>query len=89
MTLQEIREQGIGSNFKVANQADGYRKDNRLWFGTCTSCGERVTNSSLNGEWMHDVVYNITYHEDGKTVLSRSTKQINYCPDFEVDPETI
>jgi hypothetical protein len=83
MTLQEIREQGIGSNFKVANQADGYRKDDRLWFGTCTSCGERVTNSSLNGIWMHEDVLKITYHEDSQ-VFSRKTRQLDYCPTSEV-----
>jgi hypothetical protein len=82
-TVQEIREQGIGFNFKVANQADGYRKDNRLWFGTCTSCGERVTNSSLNGVWMHEDVLEITHHEDGQ-VASRKTRQLDYCPSSEV-----
>jgi hypothetical protein len=39
-----IREQGIGNGFTALNPADGYRKDNRLWFGNCSVCGERVTN---------------------------------------------
>lgn len=83
-SIQQVRENGLGYNFKVANQADGYRKDNRLWFGTCTSCGERVTNSSLNGIWMHEEVLETKYHEDGTTVLSRKTRQLDYCPTSEV-----
>ena len=83
LTIQEVREQGIGSNFKVANQADGYRKDNRLWFGTCTSCGERVTNSSLDGKWMHEEVLNVEYHTDGQ-IFTKSSRQLDYCPTSEV-----
>ena len=51
----EIRENGIGSNFRVINPADGFRKDNRLWFGTCSVCGERVVNSSFRGVWEHTI----------------------------------
>jgi hypothetical protein len=55
MNIMEIRENGIGSNFSVVDQADGFRKDNRLWFGTCSVCGERVTNSSFRGVWEHSL----------------------------------
>ena len=56
MEIMKIRENGIGSNFRVINPADGFRKDNRLWFGTCSVCGERVVNSSFKGVWEHSLV---------------------------------
>jgi hypothetical protein len=83
LTIQEIREQGIGSNFKVANQADGFRKDNTVWFGTCTSCGERISNSFHSGKWMHEEVLDIKYHTNGQ-ILSKSSRQLDYCPTSEV-----
>lgn len=68
-----IREQGIGKNFSVLNPADGYRKDNRLWFGTCSVCGERVTNSNLNGIWEHQLIL-----EQGHNYTK--SRNIDYCP---------
>jgi hypothetical protein len=69
----EIREKGIGNGFSVLNPADGYRKDNRLWFGNCSVCEERVTNSNLKGIWEHTLIL----ERDG---LSTKSRQIDYCP---------
>ena len=73
--FKQIRVEGIGSNFKVLNPEDGYRKDNRLWFGTCSECGDSVTNSSLTGKgWEHSVVVD-TIGTTGKVYRS-----LDYCP---------
>lgn len=77
--FKQIREEGIGSNFTVLNPEDGYRKDNRLWFGECSECGERVTNSSLNGVWKHTIILETKYHASG-TIAYQSSKQVDYCP---------
>ena len=69
MTIQETRTQGIGNGFKVLNPADGYRQDNRLWFGECSVCGERITNSALDGVWKHT-----------QQLENGWSKQIDYCP---------
>ena len=68
-TIDEIRALGYGTNFNVLNPADGFRKDGRLWFGTCDQCGESVTNSSLKGVWEHS-------EKTGRS----SWRSINYCP---------
>lgn len=81
--FQSIRENGIGSNFKVLNPADGYRKDDRLWFGTCAECGETVTNSALKGEgWMHSIhSVQVMYAPAlGREFELNSYKKVNYCP---------
>jgi len=77
MNINEIREQGIGSNFKVINQADGYQKNNRLWFGECVECGERVTNSNLKGVWVHTIIL----ERDG---LSTRSRDVDYCPTAQI-----
>ena len=69
----EIREKGIGNGFSVLNAEDGYRKDNRLWFGNCSVCNERVTNSILVGKWEHTLIL----EQNG---LSTKSRQIDYCP---------
>lgn len=87
MNIQEIREQGIGNGFSVLNPADGYRKDNSLWFGECSECGERITNSHLNGIWEHTKVFEVGHYTkeyfdkglDGLANYKRS-KHIDYCP---------
>ena len=79
-TVMEILQKGIGSNFTVLNPEDGYRKDNSLWFGECSVCGERVSNSKHSNKWMHSEVLSIKYHADGKTVLSRTTRELDQCP---------
>lgn len=67
--MNEVREQGKGNGFTVLNPADGYRQDDHLWFGECANCGERVTNSSLDGIWQH------------RQMVSENTwVQIDYCP---------
>jgi hypothetical protein len=77
-TLTEIREQGIGSNFTVLHPSDGYRKDDRLWFGTCDTCGQRVVNSVFDKTWNHTIL------------LGRNTsRQVDYCTkylDFNLAP---
>lgn len=55
--MTRLRTGGIGSNFTVVDPADGYRKNDQLWFGTCGTCGERVTSSRFNrGVWMHKLI---------------------------------
>ncbi len=73
-TAADIRTQGVGENFTVLNPEDGYRKDNRLWFGHCSECGERVTSSSIDGIlWKHSV----TPPSGSPT----ATVDVSYCPD--------
>ena len=72
LSLSEIREQGIGNGFTVLNPADGYRKDNTLWFGNCANCGEKITNSSLKGIWEHKLIEKFDGHEKWTS--------IDYCP---------
>lgn len=78
------RELGIGKGFKVLNPADGHRGGNRLWFGTCATCGEQVTNSVLNGVWEHRIT---TYEEywvingvKGTFPNHSSSYRVDYCP---------
>lgn len=79
--FQQVREQGIGNGFTVLNPADGFRKDNRLWFGECSECGDTVTNSSLKGEgWIHSITTVHSYHADGVTPCHSSSVFVNYCP---------
>jgi hypothetical protein len=70
----EIRENGIGSNFRVISPADGFRKDNRLWFGTCSVCSERVINSSFRGVWEH------TLKTETSNPNHYSFRYIDSCP---------
>jgi hypothetical protein len=71
--VNESRSTLKGNGFSVLNAADGFRKDNSLWFGTCSECGESVTNSSLNGVWKHTLVLEV--RANGST-----SRQIDYCP---------
>lgn len=76
MNIVEIRTKGIGSNFSVINPHDGYRKDNRLWFGECATCGESVSSSSMSAKsvgWTHTLTKKIS--ETGFRMTS-----IDYCP---------
>ena len=70
LTLSEIREQGIGNGFTVINPADGYRKDNTLWFGNCANCGKRVTQSRFDKFWSHTI-----------SVGPNSFRDVDYCPE--------
>jgi hypothetical protein len=77
--FEQIRVEGIGNGFTVINPADGIRKDNRLWFGTCSVCGESVTNSALNGIWKHEIVLEQKLNANGG-IAYKSSKQVDYCP---------
>ncbi len=77
--FQTIRSEGIGNGFTVINPEDGYRKDNRLWFGECSVCGDRVTNSSLKGLWEHEIVLEEKRNPSG-FVSYRSSRNVDYCP---------
>jgi hypothetical protein len=77
---QDIRERGIGLNFDVMAPQDGFRKDNSLWFGKCTVCMETVSNSLHSKLWEHNIDMEITYHDNGKDILSRKSKKVDYCP---------
>ena len=73
LSLSEIREQGIGNGFTVLNPADGFRKDNTLWFGNCATCGERVTQSRFDKFWAHTVYsVNEPHH--------KISREVDYCP---------
>ena len=77
MNLVEIRKNGIGNGFTVINPKDGYRKDNAVWFGTCSECGESVSSSSVSAKfngWTHSVVVRLI----GTT--GKEIKSIDYCP---------
>lgn len=67
------------NGFTVLNPEDGYRKDNSLWFGECSECGERVSNSRLNGVWEHKLILEQKFYDDGRVMMT-SSKQIDYCP---------
>jgi len=76
MNIMEIRKNGIGNGFTVINPKDGYRKDNRLWFGECATCGESVSSSSMSAKyngWTHTLTKKIS--ETGFQMTS-----IDYCP---------
>jgi hypothetical protein len=92
-TNQEIREQGIGSNFSVLNPEDGFRKDNSLWFGNCSECGERVSQSLHNDYWSHTIYLEKGYYskeiwEAGRFHNQATSKASDYCPTAKGDPDT-
>ena len=77
--FQSIRENGIGYNFTVLNPADGYRKNNQLWFGTCSECGDTVTNSAVMGwGWEHKIVTVDEILPSG--TRHTSSRSVTYCP---------
>ncbi len=77
--FKSIRENGIGNGFTVLNPADGYQKNNRLWFGTCSECNESVTNSAIDGRgWLHTLILEDKVLEGGTHF--QSSRQITYCP---------
>lgn len=77
--VQQVRENGLGNGFTALEPADGFRQDDTLWFGTCSVCGESVTNSWRDGIWKHIVYTNRTYHANGLP-LSSSSHNTDYCP---------
>jgi hypothetical protein len=74
-SADQIRTMGIAENFYVDNPEDGYRKDNRLWFGTCSQCRERVTSSFVDG-----VIWKHTVEVPSQFSKNPATKSIDYCP---------
>ncbi len=80
MSIKEVRVLGLGNGFEVLNPADGYRQDNTLWFGECSVCGERISNSlNSGGVWEHELILNAEYDPDGRLSTKTST-QLDYCP---------
>jgi hypothetical protein len=77
--IAEIRTRGIGNGFTVLNPADGFRQDNWLWFGNCSACGERVSNSLRDGVWTHTQYTHKTIGESG-LVMSSTSYPVDYCP---------
>lgn len=83
-TITEVREKGLGKGFLVVSPSDGFRNDNRLWFGYCSACGEMVTNSTLRGVWEHTIYTQRFYRgrerfEQGVSYSSVS-HNVDYCP---------
>jgi hypothetical protein len=79
--LHAIRKDGIGSNFKVSNPEDGYRKDNRVWFGTCETCQSHVSSSLFDKAWVHSLSSKIV-GSDGKEFSSGRSMVSSYaCPE--------
>jgi hypothetical protein len=76
MEIKKIRELGIGSNFRVINPKDGYRKDNHLWFGECENCGQYVASSLVSKfqGWTHWIELE-SIGLTGKRVV-----EVDYCP---------
>lgn len=73
MEIKEIREMGIGNGFTVINPQDGFRKDNTIWNGTCSECGERVHNSVMTKyAWKH--TQSVKSKEWGYSTLQDSEK---------------
>jgi hypothetical protein len=84
-TFQEAREQGIGSNFMVLNPADGFRKDDTLWFGECAECGARVTHSYHNKAWTHTLYeyqewFSKEAFDKGMPANHSKSRDVGYCP---------
>lgn len=83
MTQQDFKVNANG--FTVLNAHDGFRKDNTLWFGECSECGERVINSHLDGVWKHTVYlergwYSMAEYERGAPYNSARSRDVDYCP---------
>ena len=71
MNLVEIRKSGVGNGFTVINPKDGYRKDNLVWFGECSKCGESVSSSLVSAK------YNGWTHTK---IVGQMRSAIDYCP---------
>jgi hypothetical protein len=83
MNLVEKVQEANG--FTALNCEDGFRKDNRLWFGECSECGERITNSALDGVWKHTIYsekgfYSKEAFDEGIFYNFASSRQVDYCP---------
>lgn len=77
--MNQVEKIQQANGFTAINCEDGYRKDNRLWFGECSVCGERITNSSRNGIWEHKIILEQKLYPSG-TIAYQSSKNVDYCP---------
>jgi hypothetical protein len=77
--VTRIRRDGLGNGFSVIDPADGYRADGSLWFGDCSVCNERVTNSWTDGVWKHTNYTRKVINPDG-FISSATSRQSDYCP---------
>lgn len=77
--IQRVRENGEGNGFDVMDPSDGFRRDGSLWFGTCSVCGEQVTNSLRDGVWKHRIPTGDTRDSDG-FILGTASLSVDYCP---------
>lgn len=68
--ILSIRQQGLGSNFEVANINPD---DDNEWTGNCTSCGARVSNFGSKG-WEHPAV---TYEDGTSSIAGLCPAELN------------
>ena len=84
--MNKVEKVQEANGFTALNCEDGYRKDNRLWFGECSECGERITNSALKGVWVHTVYSERGWFSNQEWFEMRimpnysSSKDVDYCP---------
>ena len=79
--LMELRKNGIGTNFKVLENGDGFRRDNTVWFGKCSVCGGHVSSSRFENGWIHSISSPIT-DAQGKAYSSGRSMASSYaCPE--------
>ena len=77
--VARIRRDGVGNGFVVNSPADGFRGDGSVWFGTCSVCNERVTNSWRDGVWKHTIYTRKVINTNG-FISSSNSYQSDYCP---------
>ena len=80
--VEKVQE---ANGFTAINCEDGYRKDNSLWFGECSVCGERITNSRFDNFWVHTQYLEKGYNskeafERGGISNTTKSKHIDFCP---------
>ena len=86
--MTKVEKTQIANGFTALNCEDGFRKDNSLWFGECSECGERITNSRFDNFWVHTQYFEIGYFSkeefdrNGIYNFARS-KKIDFCPKVE------
>jgi hypothetical protein len=86
--MNVVEKTQIANGFTALNCEDGFRKDNRLWFGECSECGERITNSHFDGVWKHTVYsekgfYSKEKFDEGIFYNQSTSRQVDYCPKVE------
>lgn len=87
--MNVVEKVQVANGFTALNCEDGFRKDNRLWFGECSECGERITNSALDGVWKHTVYLERGWYSNKEWFEMRimpnysKSYQTDYCPKVE------